>query len=115
MIHETLYGIYEQPNGGPKFQFYQFCIVLLNNVFNAFFVIYLPVINASDGRVDHYMYLPCIFRAFYDLFAVLTGRAVLICQTTCRSCMLIKRLSRAMSFITISQTGPFCLYCSFIN
>ena len=37
--------VYGQPNGGPKSQFIS--LIQLNNVFNAFFVIYLPVINAS--------------------------------------------------------------------
>jgi hypothetical protein len=59
------------------------------------------------------------FRAFYDLF-ILTGRAERAVLTwTYSSCMLsgmfIKRSSRAMSFITISQTGPFRLYCSFMR
>jgi hypothetical protein len=80
MIHETLYGS-AHSNEGPKSQFYQF-YAALNNVFNAFFVIYLPEINASmeesindierNDALTHY--LPCtvdgqLFRAFYDLFS----------------------------------------------
>ena len=77
MIHETLYGLYGQPNEGPaKSQFYQFYAV---NVFNTFFVIYLPVINASmeesinvieRNEALNSLYLPCtvhgqLFQALY--------------------------------------------------
>ena len=50
MLHETLYGTVYMNNQMEVLNLS--FIVQVNNVFNAFFVIYLPVINASDGRGD---------------------------------------------------------------
>jgi hypothetical protein len=75
--------VYGQSNGCPKSQFYQF-YMQLNNVFNAFFVIYLAVINASMEESTNVIKNSCtigqLFCVFYDLF-VLTERAVLAYST----------------------------------
>jgi hypothetical protein len=83
----------------------------LNDVFNAFFVIYLPVINASmeesikcHWEKRRFKLFPCyapldsFFRAFYDMF-VLTARAVLAHSSCTLSGMFIKRSSRAIPSI----------------
>ena len=81
MSHETLYSVLYSKAMDNQMEVLNLSFMQLNNVFNAFFVIYLPVINASmeestnviernDTLNSLLATVGQLFRAFYDLLVL---------------------------------------------